>query len=198
MKVTRLLLVRHAAVDALHHGRFIGSSDVSASTNGLEEVSRLIPLIDEYSPALCYVSPMLRTVQTKNELQRFSSKKYLFEHDDRLREINFGRWEQKTFQEINQEEPEKLEGWSQYDDFVFPEGESIVSFTGRITELYNDLKQTEASDVLLVTHGGVIRTMICLALKLPVRNYLLFNVQPATLTVLDVFEEGALLSGLNR
>ncbi|MCW5210022.1 histidine phosphatase family protein, partial [Desulfobulbus sp. US1] len=51
--------------------------------------------------------------------------------------------------------------------------------------------------VAVVTHGGVIRTMICLALGISPRNYLLFDVQPASLTVLDLFSEGGVLRGLN-
>jgi alpha-ribazole phosphatase/probable phosphoglycerate mutase len=49
----------------------------------------------------------------------------------------------------------------------------------------------------VMTHGGVIRTMICLALGLDAKNYLLFDVRPASLTVLELFDQGGVLSGLN-
>jgi len=39
--------------------------------------------------------------------------------------------------------------------------------------------------------------MICQALGLPANHYLLFNIRPATLTVLDLYSEGGVLSGLN-
>ena len=71
------------------------------------------------------------------------------------------------------------------------------SFTARVQAMYEELKSHPGREIVVVTHGGVIRTMICLGLGLSVRNYLLFDVRPATLTVLKVYDKGAVLEGLN-
>jgi broad specificity phosphatase PhoE len=51
--------------------------------------------------------------------------------------------------------------------------------------------------VLVIAHGGVVRGLLCHLLRLPPRNYLLFDVKPARLTVIDYFPEGGVLAGFN-
>ena len=51
--------------------------------------------------------------------------------------------------------------------------------------------------MLLVTHGGVIRAMICRLLGLPPRDYLLFDTRCASLSVVDIFDGKGVLAGLN-
>ncbi|MCW5211081.1 histidine phosphatase family protein, partial [Desulfobulbus sp. N3] len=122
-------------------------------------------------------------------------------YDERLREIDFGRWELQTFADIAAQDEELLPAWNQYLDFTFPEGEAVAAFIQRVEAMLAVFSGMETSagtnTVAVVTHGGVIRTMICLALGISPRNYLLFDVQPASLTVLDLFSEGGVLRGLN-
>ncbi|MGB5684282.1 MAG: histidine phosphatase family protein, partial [Candidatus Electrothrix sp.] len=150
-----------------------------------------------------YCSPMLRTRQTLEYLQQkgCSAAKPLY--DQRLREIDFGCWELQTFANIAAQDEELLPAWNQYLDFTFPEGEAVAAFIERVKAMLTVFSGMESSTstgtntVAVVTHGGVIRTMICLALGISPRNYLLFDVQPASLTVLDLFSEGGVLRGLN-
>jgi broad specificity phosphatase PhoE len=51
--------------------------------------------------------------------------------------------------------------------------------------------------VLAVTHGGVIRSMICHALGLSRENYILFNAHCSRCCVIDVFGDRGTLGGLN-
>jgi broad specificity phosphatase PhoE len=60
-----------------------------------------------------------------------------------------------------------------------------------------DLRASGHREVALVTHGGVIRTLICLALGLSPKQYLFFDARPGTVAVLDLYTEGAVLAGLN-
>ncbi len=140
---------------------------------------------------------MKRAVQTAAEIRRVYGNNSNLNIDKRLREIDFGSWEMKSFAEIAQEEPERVDEWAEGGNFVFPGGDSIQSFQNRIAGMYEDMKNLPAKEVCVVTHGGVIRTMICLALGLSMNQYLLFSVQPGTMTVLDLFSEGAILAGLN-
>ncbi|MCI5159791.1 MAG: hypothetical protein D3906_15460 [Candidatus Electrothrix sp. AUS1_2] len=103
----------------------------------------------------------------------------------------------KTFAEISRTDEERLAAWNQYLDFVFPEGEAVPAFIARVKAMLAIFSRSEHNAVGVMTHGGVIRTMICLALGISPRNYLLFDVQPASLTILDLFSEGGVLRGLN-
>ncbi len=195
--MVRLLLIRHAATVASENKLLLGSTDAGASDPGLLELERLQPLLEPYGPESWYCSPMLRVSQTADRLQSLGVVKKRLHVDERLREIDFGRWEQKSFAEIQAADPGLLPGWSQYHDFVFPGGESVAGFIARVADVLKELRTSGEEQVAVITHGGVIRTMICLALGVSAKNYLLFNVDPGSLTILDVYSEGGVLSGLN-
>lgn len=189
----RLFLLRHGPADVLP-GCLVGSSDPPLSGQGLERLTGLLPQLREVESWHC--SPLRRAQQTLDCLRRQGCVLTPPVHDQRLREIDFGSWELRTFAEIAAAEPERIAAWQQYETFAFPGGEAVANFVGRVGSLLADFTALGGS-IGAVTHGGVIRTMICLALGLPPRSYLLFDVRPASLTVLDLFPGGGVLRGLN-
>jgi alpha-ribazole phosphatase len=193
----RLLLIRHAATEAGNRKRLVGSTDVPASETGLRELSRLPGVLQQFAPEAWYCSPLQRVRQTVERLREIDPVHREFIVDERLREIDFGRWEMKSFGEIAEAEPDAVRSWLEFDSFVFPEGEGVRSFQERIRGVLADLSRSGAKEIGVVTHGGVIRTMICLALGLSPANYLLFDVRPASMAVIDLDGAGGVLTGLN-
>jgi len=192
----KLLLIRHADTDAVGRKLFVGATDVDASASGLAQLGRLHDALAEYDPEVWYSSPMKRSIQTVEHILCADGASRNYKIDARLREIDFGRWEMKSFAEISATDPELVDSWTAYDSFVFPEGEAVAAFQRRVADVFSALRQLPTGQAAVVTHGGVIRTMICLALGMDAKNYLLFNVRPGTLTVLDLFQDGGVLSGL--
>lgn len=187
-----IYLVRHGKTSA-PAGALVGRSEVELTAQGLLALDRLAT---ELPDGPCFCSPMLRTRQTLDRLRRAGvCMQAIF--DDRLREIDFGRWELKRFDEIAATDSDLLRAWSAYTGFTFPGGESVASFTERVGEMLAIFRDYPARNLVVLTHGGVIRTMICLALNLPVRHYLLFGVCPGAYCRLDLHSQGAVLSGLN-
>lgn len=193
----RLMLIRHAATAAADDKRLLGATDAPATSAGLENVARLAPLLAANRPETWLSSPMRRAMQTVERLQELNSIDTPVKVDERLREIDLGRWEGMRFGEIAERDSHLLPAWSRYTDFTFPEGEGVREFVGRVQSMLDDLYSYGRGVTGLVAHGGVIRTMICLALGLDARNYLLFAVEPASLTMLDLYPEGGVLTGLN-
>ncbi|WP_417910320.1 histidine phosphatase family protein [Candidatus Electronema sp. PJ] len=192
---TCLYLLRHGPAAALP-GCLLGSrTDAPLSGQGL---LRLNSLIEPHLQAVetWYCSPLLRARQTLAYLGEQGCQIEHAIYDQRLQEIDFGAWELRTFSEIAAADPARIEAWQRYTDFTFPEGEAVADFIQRVQAMLGILS-TAGSKVGVVAHGGVIRTMICLALGLPPSMYLLFDVQPAALTILDVFSNGGVLRGLN-
>jgi broad specificity phosphatase PhoE len=60
------------------------------------------------------------------------------------------------------------------------------------------LIHAEAQTVLAVTHGGVIRAMICHLLALEPRQYVAFDVPYAAMVVIDLFDGKGVLAALER
>jgi broad specificity phosphatase PhoE len=191
---TRLYLLRHGATDAAT-GTLVGSTDLPLSGQGLD---RLTGVSEQLLGVDCwYCSPMLRTLHTVDILTENGCNTENIIHDPRLREIDFGDWELKTFSEISRADPDAVSAWSRYADFIFPGGEAVQDFRQRIEEMLSLFTTAGSDRIAVITHGGVIRTMICLTLGIPVQNYLLFDVQPASLTVLEIYSSGGILKGLN-
>ncbi|MCI5209614.1 MAG: histidine phosphatase family protein [Candidatus Electrothrix sp. ATG2] len=191
---TRLFLLRHGPTSA-PSGCFVGSSDVVLSGQGLARLDNITAQLKDID--CWYCSPMLRTRQTLEHLRNLGCPVSKPVYDQRLREVDFGRWELQTFADIAAKDEEQLAAWNQYLDFVFPQGEAVPAFLQRVGAMLELFSSLENKTVAVMTHGGVIRTMICLSLGLSPRNYLLFDVQPASLTVLHLFSEGGVLEGLN-
>ncbi|WP_457574738.1 histidine phosphatase family protein [Desulfolithobacter sp.] len=190
----RLRLIRHGRSRA-PEGVFVGSTDVELEPGARKSLLRLRPVLDAHRGPV-YVSPMRRTRQTLEELVSGRPAVQVLK-DDRIREIDFGRWEMCSFAEIVRRDPGLMADWSEYVDFVFPGGEAVADFTARVGDFLAMVQSGPEREVVAITHGGVIRTMICLALGLPLRHYLLFDVQPGTMTELKLYSRGGILTGLN-
>ena len=62
-----------------------------------------------------------------------------------------------------------------------------------------DRLASRAADVVLaVTHGGVIRSMICHLLGLEARHYILFNVHCGACVTIDLYDGKGVLAGLDN
>lgn len=153
---------------------------------------------DAIGPNRCYASPMLRCRQTVEAIfpeAVIPSAAVQFDND--LREIDFGRWETLSFEEAAASDPSQVERWAAFQpDFTFPEGENLGAFFRRAASAADRLAADEAPVVLAVTHGGVIRAMLCHLLGLEPRQHVAFRIDYGALAVVDVFDGRGVLSQL--
>ena len=81
--------------------------------------------------------------------------------------------------------------------FRIPGGERLGDFVARVRRAATQIAASPAPATLVVTHGGVIRSLICQFLGLPMRHYAVFVPSVASLTAIDLFPSGkAVLTGL--
>lgn len=193
----QLILVRHGHTGPEFEGRYIGRSDVPVWSGGVDQIKGLAGPINEFRPRLCRVSPLLRARQSADYIGNSGLAK--FEIDEDLREVDFGAWEGQSFVDISRKDPGLVRGWAAgREDFSFPQGDKLADFRRRVVRRADYYTSLDVATVLLVTHGGVIRSMICHLLGIPMDRYLVFDVAPASITVLESFEKGsAVLKGLN-
>ena len=75
-------------------------------------------------------------------------------HDPRLMEMNFGNWEMKRYDEID--DP-YLSRW--LDDYLHlpaPNGESLEMQYSRISSFIDDILKKEENEIVVFSHGGSI------------------------------------------
>lgn len=188
----QLYLVRHGDVGC--QGRYIGSSDPSLTTLGRRQVMGLAAALHATPFDAIFSSPLRRCRQSLELLGKTDSAVLREE----LREVDFGAWEGKSYAEIVAADPGAMSAWaSGAADFGFPGGERLAAFHQRVTRFWGMLAEQQGQALLVVTHGGVIRHLLCLALALPWERYLSFDIQLASCTTLSLYSGGAVLTGLN-
>ena len=112
--------------------------------------------------------------------------------DKQFKEMNFGDWIDVKSSTIWQENSEKYQQlWQTPDDFIAPNGESMQDFYARVqTGLDSILKQYQNKSILLITHGGVIRTILSKTLDISTLSILKFNIAYAQMSRLHCYPDG--------
>ncbi|AWA48017.1 MULTISPECIES: histidine phosphatase family protein [Acinetobacter] len=85
-----------------------------------------------------------------------------------IKEMYFGDWEGISTQSIYENEPELLANFWQFPiKYHAPNGESLEQFLQRVEvgfdEIHTQMKIHQWNRALVVTHGGVIKLLTCLA-----------------------------------
>lgn len=192
-----LLLMRHGETG--YSGRYLGTTDLGLSQIGEEQLLKIRSHMQNMNIDKIFCSPM-RRCRDSLELLQLQQEVCV---DADLREIDFGCWEGKSSSELAHQEPELLEQWAKNpESFIFPGGEAIVSFRKRIHRFcknVSDIVQESDKDktLLVVSHGGVIRNMLCVFLGMPLDQEILFRILPGGISMIRLYREGALLEGLN-
>ncbi|OEC92352.1 histidine phosphatase family protein [Acinetobacter sp. YK3] len=88
-------------------------------------------------------------------------------HSD-IKEMFFGDWEGVSTQTIYETEPELLANFWQFPtQYHAPNGESFAQFQQRVmygvNHIYTEMQQNHWHRALVVTHGGIIKLLTCLA-----------------------------------
>ena len=155
--MARLILVRHAEPHEDARGRCYGSLDVGLSRRGEEQAAGL--RLSGFEAV--YTSPRLRAVATARALDPTPIV------EDDLRELDFGDFEGRTYEEIERDEPELFRQWMEAPTTVrFPNGESYADLKARASRVLEEIRARHACAVV-VTHGGVIRAGLAEWLSLP-------------------------------
>ena len=191
--VKKLYLLRHGRVDT--GGRYIGSTDLPLLPAGREEIRTIGSCLRRHKIDSVLCSPLLRCRQTLAMLDIGGIPETICED---LREIDFGAWEGLTFAEIVQRNGQLVEDWANWsEEFSFPGGEGIAAFLARVRQVQRWIDEQAGSRILVVSHGGVIRQLICLYLGLSPDKHLLFAIQTGLYSVIDLHSKGGILAGLN-
>lgn len=191
--MTRLLLIRHAEPDEDARGRCYGRLDVGLSPTGLASAEHLAESLRDVELDAVYASPRLRAVQTAAALETN------FEIDHRLRELDFGELEGRTYDEIEREQPELFRRWMETPTLVrFPGGESYAELRERVAAAVDEVVEDNTDrTVALVSHGGVIRAALAVALGLADDRAFALDVGYARVSVVDWFGVTAVVRLVN-
>lgn len=180
-----LYILRYGETIWNRQSRYQGRKDSPLTQKGRQQAVRQRKLLNaiETLPRKVFVSPLGRTVETARLAVTFVEHPIL---DDCLQELNFGKWEGATKQEISEQTNFSFEDGSWY--FTSPEGETFAMILARALEFLNHLDEP----AVVVTHGVTSRLLrgLCLGLcqsdifKLPIDQGCIYHLANGTETIL--------------
>jgi broad specificity phosphatase PhoE len=155
-RLSRIVLVRHGETVGESSIRFYGATDVPLCDVGRAQARQARRAIPGEGWDRVVSSSLSRAWQTACIVA--PGRPVLLEAD--FREIDFGRWEGLTKEEIAVRDPILYEDWqSGRVGFEFPEGERRGDFRARTLRGFSRILNGDAQSVILVAHKGIVRTI---------------------------------------
>lgn len=153
-------LVRHTT-PLIGKGICYGQTDLNLTPTYLDEFKGIKQKVPS-SVDIVFSSPLIRCKQLAQYL--YSEIQF----DDRLKEIDFGKWEKKKWNHIDKTE---IDQWMK--DFVNispPKGESFIELFTRVSEFWHELISMNQDNIVIISHAGVIRSVLAKTLDIPLKN----------------------------
>lgn len=158
---SRICLIRHGITEGNKRKLFYGYSDIPLAEEGIEELNRLVEegIYPYDENADFYTTGLKRTEQTFSII--YGNKDH--SHIKNLKEINFGEYEMKSYQELKELEEYHTWAGDKSGHTAPPGGESIIGFMERISRGFEELKNFHAEKVLSMRHSGkeALSVMVC-------------------------------------
>lgn len=135
----------------LMQGRF----DEPLNETGINQAKEKYNVIKDIKFDAIYSSPLTRAVQTAMYISNTKKEDIIL--DDRLLEVDFGKYELKSFHKLGL----KMSlYWAIPEIFKAPDTvETIDSMIYRTTSFLKELETKNYENVLVVCHGGIIRAL---------------------------------------
>jgi alpha-ribazole phosphatase len=153
----KLLLVRHPAPD-VDTGICYGHLDVPLRSDSGPAIVAIVEYVCRHRVAMVWSSPAIRCLTAAQAAA--DSARTRLRVDNRLKELNFGRWEGVRWADIGSS---ALDCWAaDPSGFAPPGGESGEALLSRVSDLLRTLIE-EAVNCAVISHGGPLKILRALA-----------------------------------
>ena len=167
MGSTRVFLIRHGEVEASWRGRIYGALDVPLSEEGRREGLRTALALsgarieNVVSSGLERTEHIAKCLRAQRSLPRID--------DPEFREIERGEWAGRSRQELEVRWPGAWAAWfANPADERPPGGESLNDLLRRVLpRLEHWIHENPGRSIAFVTHGWVLRVLVCHVLGAP-------------------------------
>lgn len=183
--MTTIFFLRHAESRANELGVLAGRTPgIRLSERGLRQSKGLVKHLSIYKFDVVISSPLERCMQT---IEPFCKKAdiTIVEMED-FQEMDYGNWSGKELKILSQKtEWKKIQ--NSPETFAFAKGESFRSAAKRVKNaLVSIEKDFKDQNVLIVSHGDIIKIAITVLLGLQLKQFQKLTIDPASLTAFNV------------
>lgn len=175
-----IYLIRHTK-PLVADGICYGQTDLDIAESFDEEVAIILSKISIDASFTIISSPLQRCKKLAEALPFYKEIQF----ENRLKELNFGDWENLLWNEIPKE-PLKI--WT--GDFVNnapPQGESLQELSNRVLAFWKTLNHTDTNYVL-TAHDGVLRVILAHLLDTPLKKAFTLKINYGEVLKIDFFD----------
>lgn len=161
---TELIFVRHGESNFNRDRRWQGQSqDALLSELGWRQAACVADALKDSGAAALFSSDLTRAIQTSVAIAE--ATRLPIHPDERLREIDAGRWTNRLSDEVQLEEPDRVRAWNEAPFTTsLPGGEGLSEAQARILAFIGEtIPEYEGKTVIVSVHGAILQTVMAVA-----------------------------------
>jgi alpha-ribazole phosphatase len=195
----RVILVRHGETAATRAARYSGQRETPLTPCGEMQHERLCHRLSGEALSRVVSSDLRRCRVLAGLIAAERGRSA--ELDPALREASFGAWEGLTYEEGMARDRQAIAAFNHDPAHVAPpQGESLAQVGMRARACLDKLLREQTGRdgaLLLVSHGGTLRALLCGLLAIPLDRYWMLRIDPGSVSVLDIYPPGPIVAVLN-
>src|SRR5260370_296816 len=186
----RLWLVRHGVTQWNTLRRLCRHDGIPPSAQGRVQARWLARRLQEETISTIHTSDLARARETAEMIAGHRTQPVQVKVSAAWREINFGDWEGLTYAEITAQYTGQLGFLTDPEHYSPPRGESLAHMLQRVraglaTIVCSDDVSLEG-DVVIVSHGGPLRALLCSVLEIPLERHWLLRLATGLLNAINL------------
>lgn len=190
---TMIFFVRHGETVLTPTRKFSGTGalDPELTEDGLAQAERVAAEIAKLNPEILISSPLKRARQTADAISRATGLTVIDDTD--WYELSFGSWDGKSIEEVKAETPEEYQAWLNSSSYRPGGGESYDEAALRIDAAMEKLLHLyPGKNVVVVTHNGVIKSAVNLAIGGPNDGVFHMDATPCSISTISIWPSDGL------
>ncbi len=194
----KLWLVRHGQTQANVDGLYNGISETPLTELGLTQAQAVGSMLGQVAFEKVLCSELGRAQHTTQLI--LQQRQIPVVTEARLNEMNFGDWEMRHHRDLQRLDAENYAAWCNDWQNVIPKnGEGFQIFSQRVSEFARALSsQTEAENILIVSHQGVLSLLIATLLNMPPASLWHFIIEQGAWSYIEIRDGFTTLRTLNN
>jgi len=171
----------------------IGVTDIPLNEEGFEQAEKLKRYFSDKNIKAIYSSPLIRAKETAEII---ANNKIKVEIRNDFSELNMGKWDGMTFEEIKQKYPDEyIERGNDFENYIVEGGESMSMCRDRaLAQLWNIINNS-TDNIIIVAHAGVNRLILSELLAVSIKESFSFRQEYGSVNILK--HDGNILEVIN-
>jgi len=190
----QVYLLRHGETVGNVNGQYAGVTDTPLTEKGKTQAVDAHLRFEQTEFDVVLSSPLARALDTA----RVVTDQKIIELDG-LMEMDFGKFEGMTYDEIKKSYPEEVKSWTETTkDYTFPDGENLRGFYHKVVEVYQNILRTyDVEKLLIVAHSGVIRSILAHEISESFDHYWKYSIDNCKVAIIEYTDRYHYLKALN-